>query len=175
MDRTRRAGAALTQYMNTHYNGFTLIELLVVVLIIGILAAVALPQYEKAVMKTRYATLKNLTKTIADAEQLYRLANNTYATNFDELDIDIGGTVYSTLPHISYFPWGHCSLSNDYFQCQNDKIGMVYRIYGSGRLRMCLTVGTQDLSAPQNKICKQETNGTPGFYGTSETFWAYKQ
>ena len=161
--------------MKHNKQAFTLIELLVVVLIIGILAAVALPQYQLTVMKSRYATLKNMTKAIADAEQIYYLANGTYTTDFTELSIDTGGTVYSNFTHASYFPWGYCDLNTTYFQCTNGKIGMVYRIYGSGQHRMCLVEGTQDLSAPQNKICKQETNGTPGFYGTSETYWEYKQ
>ena len=73
------------------YNGygFTLIELLVVVLIIGILAAVALPQYQKTVWKSRNATLKNLVKTVAQAEQAYYMANGKYAADFDELSVDL--------------------------------------------------------------------------------------
>ncbi len=69
---------------NSH--AFTLIELLVVVLIIGILAAVALPQYQKAVAKSRFAALKPLAKAVKDAEEIYFDANGTYGALAD-LDV----------------------------------------------------------------------------------------
>lgn len=71
--------------------GFTLIELLVVVLIIGILAAIAVPQYERAVEKARAAEALQIVKAIGQANQLYYMENGVYTTDLRDLDIDIPG------------------------------------------------------------------------------------
>ena len=69
---------------------FTLIELLVVVLIISILAAVAVPQYTKAVRKARIAEAKVLLKSLVDATDMFYLANGTdVAWSIENLDIDV--------------------------------------------------------------------------------------
>ena len=68
---------------------FTLIELLVVVLIIGILAAVAVPQYQKAIRKTHYNNMLQIIRPVIEAERAFYLANGRYATTLNELDIQI--------------------------------------------------------------------------------------
>lgn len=67
--------------------GFTLIELLVVVLIIGILAAVALPQYQKAVDKSRLSEAIIQGRSLIEAQHLFRLANGTFSNDIETLDI----------------------------------------------------------------------------------------
>ena len=71
--------------------GFTLIELLVVVLIIGILSAVALPQYNLAVQKARVMKLLPLMKAIDTAEKVYYMENGTYTAQWDDLAISMPG------------------------------------------------------------------------------------
>ena len=67
--------------------GFTLIELLVVVLIIGILAAIALPQYQVSVEKTRVAQVVPTLRAIQNANELYYLTHGQYTSNKNLLDI----------------------------------------------------------------------------------------
>jgi len=69
--------------------GFTLIELLVVVLIIGILAAVALPQYQKVVHKSRLSEAFILGRHIRELEEMYYISNGNYTKNFEDLGLDV--------------------------------------------------------------------------------------
>ena len=149
--------------MHKNKKAFTLIELLVVVLIIGILSAIALPQYQKAVLKSRYASTKALVRALADAEERYYLANNEYTTTWENLDIDSPPYLdeYESGSGIQRkFSWGTCTLWADGPGCSiGGKIGynriLQHNSYYAGK-QLCATYSL-DLNSVENTICKADS------------------
>lgn len=149
--------------MKHNKKAFTLIELLVVVLIIGILSAIALPQYQKTVMKTRYATMKNVVNSIYQAEEIYYLANGEYADTFDKLGVEIAGQTSDTKSLA--FPWGgYCAIEKVYVYCYNPQLTMAYYITFKGK-RYCLTYDADKQYPLRHQICQSETGDTPNRNG----------
>ncbi|MBO5911194.1 MAG: prepilin-type N-terminal cleavage/methylation domain-containing protein [Elusimicrobiaceae bacterium] len=169
--------------ITTH--GFTLIELLVVVLIIGILAAVALPQYRIAVAKSQLATVKNLVKSIQEAQDIYYTANGKYATTLDELDVSYPNSsdernTSSSLYYKNFYCWIQdiqtiCNITTNIGELGYQQS---YRFVKSGGVlapgsRRC-TAFTTDLTDPANKLCKAETGDTNPT-GKTWRSWEYKK
>ena len=139
---------------------FTLLELLVVVLIIGILAAIALPQYKMAVLKTQLARAKSTTNDIMKAFELYYTIHNDYPSKFSELDFAYNLTDSNIMQTPDYY----CMISSIYKELyctiNNGNYKISYFIsYSTPKTKTC-RAWTTDKSDIYNKVCQQETGKT---------------
>ncbi len=130
-------------------SAFTLIELLVVVLIIGILATVALPQYRVAVGKAKYTQGMVDANALATGVEMYRLANGTWPDNLEDLDI----STTNSCDHWINRP----NTSTEIFAIVCRTTGIIYRVdmYTNGsKIRTCECSEEDSL---KNKICQNAT------------------
>ena len=75
--------------IKNHKLGFTLLELLVVVLIIGILAGIALPQYRLVTYKAKYSQMVNMVRALGNAQEEYYLIHDTYTDDLNTLSVSL--------------------------------------------------------------------------------------
>ncbi len=85
----QKQNPAVKNRVKRKFGGFTLIELLVVVLIIGILAAIALPQYEKAVFQSKAVQALVGFDALIKAEKIYYMSNGSFDTTLEALDLQL--------------------------------------------------------------------------------------
>ena len=78
-------------------NGFTLVELAVVVVIIGVLAAFAVPRFRSSVERSKAAEAFNYLSAVQAAQERYHARQSTYAEDIADLDIKLSSPKYFTV------------------------------------------------------------------------------
>ena len=146
--------------------GFTLIELLVVILIIGVLSAVAISGYKKAVEKSKVADALNTMSAVAKSEHGWYLVNNNYTQDFSDLDIDLIDKDGNKAEDESYESKNYVfTLGNNYIKAErNNEEYALYKLYESDNI-YCMP--------QEHYICQQYAwNESRGLCSALEGAWS---
>lgn len=160
--------------------GFTLLELLIAVLIIGLLAAIALPKYQMIIDKAEFRKYQTMVHSIRTAYDDYLLTNNTHPKKFTDLSINLPSDFYVSDSRATY---SYICISNNDMHCcmtqvNNNMAATIYcmkKNYTFGYLeeiltkkdanysnrKECFAMYPTKTSSRQHKLCKEITSSTP--------------
>ena len=148
-------------------------ELLVVILIIGILTAVALPKYQSAVDKSRYATLMPTAKTIANSQETFYMARGEYSEDLANLDTQAAQNASGATAQLPEGMKLEISQreSHKYVKMSKDGLDNNYIVYQAQSPNYAKEIHCEALkdSARAERLCKalggEKINGylTPGY------------
>jgi len=79
----------MTKVRNSRRSGFTLVELAVVIIIIGILAAFAVPRFLDSVERSKAGEAFNYLSAVRSAQERYQVRQGTYSDDVTKLDIQM--------------------------------------------------------------------------------------
>ncbi|NJL55641.1 prepilin-type N-terminal cleavage/methylation domain-containing protein [bacterium] len=136
--------------------GFTLIELLVVIIIIGILAAIALPSFLNQAAKAKQSEAKNTVGSTNRAQQAYRLAQSAFATAFTDLASDVA--IVSLTDNYTYQDIA-TSTATDAYITANPIDAQALKGY-KGRVSI-LTAGPSSSGGAVAGACEDNNKGAP--------------
>ena len=135
-----------------------------------------------AVGKSKFYTLKSLTKTVAEASQRYYLVNNVYPSKYEDLDIEIDmisnpQSYYDSASFSFKLSDGtECVIwrnSDDYIRCSKTIFGKTISYYLNRETlkpRLCLAY-SKDVSDYANRLCQKETGKKTG--GDYSNYYSY--
>ena len=157
--------------------GFTLIEVLIVILIIAILAAIAFPQYERAVNRSRLTEAFLQGRFFRDAQRMYFLRTGRYADTYEELGIDIppdGVLVSPAKIRVKKYTYSIMELGGARVTVEGLPGGVVLLFMYDGRNRCCSYASSDWKGTALCRMLGAKGEGDDGCGGGRCLCWALK-